>query len=304
MSPAARAAYLNAQGQVDAQDKSMQDAWTTKFNEMEGGDAARAAEIGRLASTGRLDKNALIAGLGSIKDADQLTAAFKGVHGTEAGKKLLADQKVRSSVAETMKAGDGIINQSMGKVLGKMSNEQFAQTSEAQFKSQVAAKVQGAGTGIMASQSKDVFATEGAAEYFSTKQLAAGMGANYSGDTEKNFNAMLAGTSAETKQGTAAELSATNISNMSSDTMNALSYTDSSGHAVSGADVIKEKAQDAISTLNSEDGARLRANMNSEVKAALGITGDGGSSSGESGGTPAPDNSGDSGSTPAPAAGR
>ena len=58
MSPAARAAYLNAQGQVDAQDKSMQDAWTTKFNEMEGGDAARAAEIGRLASTGQLDKNA------------------------------------------------------------------------------------------------------------------------------------------------------------------------------------------------------------------------------------------------------
>ena len=337
MSPAARAAYLNAQGQVDAQDKSMQDAWTTKFNEMEGGDAARAAEIGRLASTGQLDKNALIAGLGSIKDADQLTAAFKGVHGSEAGKKLLADQKVRSSVAETMKAGDGIINQSMGKVLGKMSNEQFAQTSEAQFKSQVAEKVQGAGTGIMASQSKDVFATEGAADYFSSKQLAAGIGAGYSGTTADNFNSMVSGMSGGERTKIASELSASNASNFTGESLAALGGVDAAAAAAkavsdakasgvkdegqlkaiaedarnaavqsgmpAGADIVKANASGAIETLNSEDGARLRANMNSEVKAALGITGDSGSSSGESGGTPAPDNSGDSGGTPAPAAG-
>jgi hypothetical protein len=146
----------------------------------------------------------------------------------------------------------------------------------------------------MASQNKDVFATEDAASYFSSKQLAAGMGANYSGDTEKNFNAMLAGTSAQTKQETAAVLSATNISNMSASSMNSLAYTDENGQSVSGADVVKNGAADAINTLNSEDGARLRANMDSSVKNALGITGEGGGSTGtgggDSGGAPAPTN--------------
>lgn len=314
MSPSARAAYLAAQGQVDAQDKQMQDAWSTKFSEMEGGDMKRAEEIGRLASSGQLDKNSLIAGLGSIKDADALTTAFKSVYGTEAGKKLLADSKIRGSVVDTMKSGDGVINQSMGKVLGKMSNEQVLNTSEADFKSRVAAKVHEAGTGVMASQSKDVFNTAGAADYFDSKQLAAGIGAGYSGATADSFNSMVSGMSETDRGKIASQLSASNASNFTGESLAAIGGVDAAAAAAKavaaakesgvtdegrlsaiaeqardaavsegmpdGADIVKANAPGAIETLNSEDGARLRANMNSQVKEALGITGDSGSTGG------------------------
>ncbi len=311
MSPAARAAYLNAQGNVDAQDKSEQEAWSTKFSEMEGGDAARAAELGRLASTGKLDKNSLIAGLGSIKDADQLTAAFSSIHGSEAGRALLADSKVRGSVADTMKAGDGIINQSMGKVLGKMSSEEVSKTTPDQFKAQVAKKVQEAGTGVMASQNKDVFNTAGAAGYFSSEQLAAGIGAGYSGANATSFNKMVSGMDETKRAQLASQLSASNASNFTGESLAAVGGVDVEGAAAAagkeamdngvtdkaeldrvteeardaalqkgmdaGAEVVKSNAPGAIETLNSEDGARLRANMYSNVKEALGVTGDSGS---------------------------
>ncbi|PWL85446.1 MAG: hypothetical protein DBY24_00495, partial [Prevotellaceae bacterium] len=318
MSPGARAAYLAAQGQVDAQDKQMQDAWSTKFSEIDGGDMKRAEEIGKLANSGQLDKNSLIAGLGSIKDADALTAAFKSVHGTEAGRKLLADSKVCNSVVDTMKSGDGIINQSMGKVLGGMSNEQVLNTSEADFKRQVADKVHAAGTSVMASQSKDVFNTAGAADYFDSKQLAAGIDAGYRGANADSFNSLVSGMSGADREKIASQLSASNACNFTGESLAAIGGTDAAAAAADavaaakesgvtdkdqlstiaeqardaavskgmpdGADIVKAKAPGAIETLNSEDGARLRANMNSQVKDALGITGDGGNGSTDNGG--------------------
>lgn len=284
MSPAARAAYLNAQGQVDAQDKSMQDAWSTKFSEMEGGDEGRANEMVRLAQSGKLDKNALIAGMGSISDSDQMTRAFNAVHGSQVGKQLLADSKTREAVAGSLKGSKSVINQSMGKLVAKSPDGTFT-------RDELREKVQGAGTSVMASQDKDTFNTEGAMDLFSKEQLAAGMGAGYSGADAKAFSKMMMGNEDKAAEALGA-MSAAQVAGMSTDMFK------SKDEGGMGAEFIKQNvSQDAIDTLKSEDGARLRASMNSQVKEALGITGTGG---GTYGGTPAPAPEGDGGGSPAP----
>lgn len=267
MSPGARAAYLAAQGQVDAQDKQMQDAWSTKFSEMEGGDAARADEMVRLAQSGKLDKNALIAGMNSISDSDQMTRAFNAIQGSQKGSELLRDSKTRSAVSGSLKSSKSIINQSMGKLLAKSSDGTFT-------RAELRDKVQGAGTSVMASQDKDTFNTEGAMDLFSKEQLAAGMGAGYSGSDAAAFSKMMMG-----NQDKAAEalgsMSASQVAGMSTD----MFKSESEGGM--GSEFIKSNvSKDAIDTLNSEDGARLRASMNAQVKEALGITGDSGSTGG------------------------
>lgn len=280
MSPGARAAYLAAQGQVDAQDKQMQDAWSTKFSEMDRGDEGRADSLIKMANDGKLDKNALIAGMSSISDSDQMTRAFNAIHGSENGKALLKDSKTRAAVAGSLKSSKSVINQSMGKLVAKSPDGTF--THE-----ELRDKVQGAGTSVMASQDKDTFKSEGAMDLFSKEQLAAGMGTGYSGADAAAFSKMMMGD--ETKAAEAlSTMSASQVAGMSTDMFK------SKEEGGLGSEFIKNNvSKDAINTLNSEDGARLRASMNADVKKALGITGDGGSSSeSTSAPAPAPENDG------------
>ena len=133
-------------------------------------------------------------------------------------------------------------------------------------------KVQGAGTSVMASQSKDAFNMEGAENLFSDDQIRAGLAAGYGGDTDRAFGRMLQriqtnpdGT--ESEKGNermdkiVGELTGEQVSKM----------TETGFNASGGADRMTRVNQRAINQLNSEDGKNFRNNMNVKVGKALHI---------------------------------
>ena len=164
----------------------------------------------------RPDANMIVAGLNSIKDEDKLTAAIRQLADTGALDKIKKnDPNSYSRIAEVM-AGrrDSVINQSIGKLMAKGETVQEMYSSGS-----LKQKVQGAGISVMASQNKDVFKTEGAAELFSDDQLRAGLTAGYTGATAASFYDMMREVSDDRKRNIVDGMSSEDASNLNSATI-------------------------------------------------------------------------------------
>ncbi|MBR0134318.1 hypothetical protein IJM16_03570 [Candidatus Saccharibacteria bacterium] len=242
-----------------------------------------------------LDANQLVAGLSSIVDEDALTSTLTKLSQTDGYRQLMSsDPALNSRIADVMRGRkNSIINQSIGKLMaqGKSVDEIFADN-----KKLLREKVQGAGASVMASQDKDVFGTEGAADLFSNDQIRAGLTAGYTGSTAKKFFDMMQSANIQgRKEEIVKGLTAEDITNMNMTTMvvnqknpdtDQMEQVEKEvgafaalggGSMEAGAAYIRDTNPEAIDSLNSDDGKPLRSRMNKDVKKALHVKNDGGS---------------------------
>lgn len=264
MSAADRRNYNAAFSAVNARDREVEESYASYYSGKSDADIMK--DVMENANGGEPDQNMIIAGLSQISDENNLFDAYQKLNSTEAGQALFKDTNFSNRAADVFTGRNGsVINQSIGKLLKKGSSYDDIMGGE------LAAKVQGAGTGIMANQDKDVFKTEGAAALFSNEQIAAGIGAGYSGSTADAFNSMVSGMDQGRKDAIAGVMTAEQVAGLKQGSL----------QAMGGAGTITNNNQSAIDTLNSADGQNLRTSMDGAVMNSLGISsvtpaGDGG----------------------------
>ena len=260
--------YNAALAAVNAENASAQDAFENQFGNQD--DMKIMSDIhASIQNGGKMNINMVVAGLNRMTNDGNAIAMLRGIAQTKEYKDMLKDDpQANQRIAEAMMGRRGnIIAQSMGKLMAKGEDvtEMFNNGS-------LRDKVQGAGTSVMASQSKDAFNMEGAENLFSDDQIRAGLAAGYGGDTDRAFGRMLQriqtnpdGT--ESEKGNermdkiVGELTGEQVSKM----------TETGFNASGGADRMTRVNQRAINQLNSEDGKNFRNNMNVKVGKALHI---------------------------------
>ena len=165
---------------------------------------------------------------------------------------------------------NNIIAQSAGKLIAKGGVDGGKYNiSDLMKHNDLQQKVQSAGTSIMASQDKDVFATAGAANMFSAEQIAAGIGAGFTGTTAKNFNNMVSQSSVSS-DAILNNMSMEQLANVSSSNYGA---TQSTLDLLGGAAGIEanSNAKAVLDTLKSSEGAQARSTMDANTMSLLGI---------------------------------
>ena len=209
-----RRKYNAAMGMTNAYNNDSTSAYNSAF--VGRSDDYITGEILKAGNQRKPDANMIVAGLSSIKDEDKRTAAIRKLAETGALDKIKKDDpNSYSRIANVMASSkDSVINQSIGKLMAKGETVQEMYSSGS-----LRAKVQGAGTSVMASQNKDVFKTEGAAELFSDDQLRAGLTAGYSGATAAAFYDMMRDVSDDRKKNIVDGMSAEDATNLSSATV-------------------------------------------------------------------------------------
>lgn len=260
--------YNAALAAVNAENASAQDAFENQFGNQD--DMKIMSDIhASIQNGGKMNINMVVAGLNRMTNDGNAIAMLRSIAQTKEYKDMLKDDpQANQRIAEAMMGRRGnIIAQSMGKLMAKGEDvtEMFNNGS-------LRDKVQGAGTSVMASQSKDAFNMEGAENLFSDDQIRAGLAAGYGGDTDRAFGRMLQriqtnpdGT--ESEKGNermdkiVGELTGEQVSKM----------TETGFNASGGADRMTRVNQRAINQLNAEDGKNFRNNMNVKVGKALHI---------------------------------
>ena len=209
-----RRKYNAAMGMVNANNNDATSAYTSSF--VGRSDDYIAGQLLDNAKGRKPDANMIVAGLSSINDEDKLTATIKKLAETGALSKIKQDDPNGYSRIASVMAGrkDSVINQSIGKLMqkGETVEEMYSSGSLKQ-------KVQGAGTSIMASQNKDVFKTEGAADLFSDDQLRAGLTAGYTGATAAAFYDMMRDVDDSRKDNIISGMSSEEIASLNSATI-------------------------------------------------------------------------------------
>ena len=321
LSAAKRRKYNIAMGSVNAANNDATNAFISSFN----GASPDSIHTTLMNATKRdrfgnykLDSNMIVGGLSAITDEDKLTRTIKELSGTKEFKEVMAkDPALQQRVADVMRGRkDSIINQSIGKLMGQgYSMEQIYADDMKLLKD----KVQGAGTSVIASQDKDVWATEGAEKLFSKDQKREALTVGFTGAKAAKVGQMMAKTSDEEIEEIVGDMTPEQLHMLNSSTVQ-VAKTDAQGNVVKddqgnvvyeekevgslaaigkgdfnkGAAIVREKAKAGIASLNSDDGKQLRTEMQDKVKNAIGVINDGGTADG---GAPAPNpNPGGSGS--------
>lgn len=260
--------YNAALAAVNAENSSQQDAYENQFSNQD--DMKIMSDIGAsIQKGGKMNVNMVVAGLNRMTNDGNAIAMLRSIAQTNEYKEMLKnDPQANQRIAEAMMGRRGnIIAQSMGKLMakGESVNDMFDNGS-------LRDKVQGAGTSVMASQSKDAFNMEGAEKLFSDDQIRAGLAAGYGGDTDRAFGRMLQRIQTN-PDGSANEEGDKRmdkiVGEMTGEQVSKMSEVGLA--AVGGADRVIRTNERAINQLNSEDGKNFRNNMNVNVGKALHI---------------------------------
>ena len=272
LNTAQRRAYNAALGALSMEDQSQIDTHTARFKAL-GDDDAIISQVQAAAAKGRLDSNMMAAAVNAIHDENKIADVMKAADNGDAMSKLIAGsdpnsvnnrQKISSALAG--RSGN-IIAQSMGKLVNE--GKSYGQMTSNGANSDLAKKVQSAGTSVMASQDKDVFDMAGAADYFSAEQKAAGVSAGYSGSTADKFNNMLSGMSQSQKDAVLNEMtSGEQWAKSTGAALNALGGEDAIDRVSGSNDAVKQ----AVS--NFANSPELHANADAAVMGALKINPD------------------------------
>ena len=259
--------YNAALAAVNAENSSAQDAYENQFQNQD--DAKIMDTIGVSVNNGKFNANMLVAGINRMTNDGNAVAMLRGLAKTDAYKEMMKnDPQANQRIADAMMGRRGnIIAQSIGKQMAK------GDSVETMFESgTLRDKVQGAGVGVMASQTKDAFNMPGAENLFSDDQIRAGLSAGYGGDTDRAFGRMIERMQ-KNDDGTVNQAGVERVENIVQEmTPEQVSKMSEVGlAAVGGADTIIRKNEKAIKSLNSGDGHILRTNMNVNVGKALGI---------------------------------
>ena len=281
LTAAQRRKYNVAMGAVNANNQDSQNAYASSFDGI-GDDSIESRLMGNIDSNGRIkDTNMLIAGLNSIHDEDKLTRTVKKLSETGALDKLAVEDKdAYHRIAQAMQSRkDSVINQSIGKLMDKGETVSGMYASGSLKK-----KVQDAGTSVMATQNKDVFNTEGAAELFSDDQLRAGLTAGYSGGTAAAFHNMMQNVDDERMGNIVDGMTGQDVSNLKSATVQVKGddgemhekevgalATIGRGSVEAGGKFVQDHATNAVNQLRGVEGDELRPNMDEQTLKALNI---------------------------------
>lgn len=280
LSAAQRRKYNVAMGAVNSNNQDSQNAYASSFDGI--GDNAIEGRLMNNIDDGRIkDTNMLIAGLNSIHDEDKLTRTIKKLNEKGALDRLATEDKdAYHRVAQAMQSRkDSVINQSIGKLMDKGETVSGMYSSGSLKK-----KVQDAGTSVMATQNKDVFNTEGAADLFSNDQLRAGLTAGYSGGTAAAFNGMMQNVNDDRMSEIVGGMTAEDVSNLKSATVQVKGddgemhekevgalATIGRGSVEAGGAFVQKHAENAVNQLRGVEGDELRPNMDEQSLKALNI---------------------------------
>ncbi len=271
MSAAQRRKYNIAMGAVNAQNLELENAYRADLSSRTGDEIT--TRLMDAARAGKLDENMLVGSIGAFRNEHELTNALRQVSGTEAYHNLVHGNTQliqRIGGAMLSREGGGVINQSIGKI---MASGQDIRDDGGNWNADIIRKkVQGAGTDVMASQDKNVFNTEGAADLLSNSQLRAAAAAGYTGETAESFYGMMSGVSNERKQEIVSGMTAEQVASLTMQKSTNTGEEVGSLAAVGGAGMVTNNNQTAIDTINSKDGEKLRTRMDGGVMEALGIT--------------------------------
>ena len=275
-----RKRYNAALGMVAAEDQSQVSAQTSMFKSL-GSDDKIKEMVAQAADKGTLDGNMLSAAISAVHDENKIADIMQAAETKGAIQKIIGGNDPKS-IAERQKIGNAltgrngnVVAQSMGKIVAKdgMSYSEMLEPQKDKdgkpTLSKLAAKVQGAGTSVMAGQNKDVFEGGYAEGLFSTEQLAAGVGAGYSGDTADNFNRFLSQLGDGQKAAVLGSMTkGEQWANSSVESLNALGLK--SGDDV---DAFRANASDAVKQAisNFANSPDLHANADAGVMSMLGI---------------------------------
>ena len=267
-----RRTYNAALAAVNAENSSAQDAFENQFQNQD--DNKIISDIGAsIQNDGKMNINMVVAGLNRMTNDGNAIAMLRSISQTDAYKEMIKnDPQANQRIADAMMSRRGnVIAQSMGKLMAKGEGVQ-----EMFDNGSLRDKVQGAGVGVMASQSKDAFNMEGAENLFSDDQIRAGLAAGYGGDTDRAFGRMLQ--RIQTKpDGTASEEGNERMDNiiegMTAEQVSKMSETGLAAATAGRADRVVKKAERAIEQLNTEGAKNLRNNMNVKVAKAIGVHG-------------------------------
>ncbi len=296
-----RRRYNVAMGAVNAENESAVDAYTSSFAGLSDGEI----ETRLLASVKdgqATDANMIVAGLASIHDEDKLTHAVRALADTGALDHMnRTDNANYKRVAGVLQSReDSVINQSMGKLMNQDVN--VGEMWAGGRKSKLADKVHSAGLSGMATQNKDVFATEGARDLFSDEQLATIIGSNPTGGKAANIQQMMSGDTEESmgaviqkmKTSHLGELNTANFSGKNGDVAGTLGIL-GGGDASVGAARVQKYNPGGLAQLGNGDSREIRADMDrgaaallSSAAAAAGGGGGGGTPAAPAPAAPAP----------------
>ncbi len=231
------------------------------------------------------DPNMIVAGLSAIHDEDKLTAAVMGLAKSGALEELRqTDTEAYHRIGDVLESRrNSIINQSMGKLMN--ANEGVQQMWA---DGSLAKEVQSAGTGIMASQDKDVFATEGASQLFSIEQKAAAIASNPTGGKATNIAKMEEHATDDELIDIAKALGTKGVKNLNTSEFEVKMKNEHTGQvetkvmdgtlailgrgdAKKGAEIVKAANPEAIEQLNSEAGREVRPDMDQKAAGLLGV---------------------------------
>ena len=263
--------YFAARGAVNANNAEMESAYSSDYANQTDGQIIGA--LNAAAKNGDLNSNMLVSGLKNIKNERQLVNTLRSLSGTKAYQDLMKnDPTVRERISSSMRGRDGVISQSIGKVMNSKTGDSYNTDVDKMFRDgSLKAEVQRAGAGVMANQSHEVFDTEGAADLFSDEQLREASISGYSGATAASFHEMMTGKVSESRKANIISgLTAANATKLRVE-------KDESGnnigsfHALGGASLINKYNPSLATTLNSSAGDKLRGDMQTEVKNELGV---------------------------------
>jgi len=271
MSAGERRQYNAAKAAVKAHNQSAEEAYSTDFSSKS--DSEITNSLMNAAENGKLDENMLVAAIGSYQHDSDLTSAFKGITNTDAYKKIMKNNPdARRRVGDAMANRSGsIVNQGIGRAMQNGTNVQADKEGNWEDDSlkAIRTQVQTAGTNVMASQTKELFNTKGAADLLSDDQIRAAAASGYTGETAEAFSGMMsnnAQVTADRKNRIVSRMTAQQVASLTSGEHGSLK-------ALGGAQAIQAHNSAAINTLKSDDGKELRTRMDgTAMKELFGAT--------------------------------
>jgi len=281
--------YNRALGAVNAERDSNVSTYTSSYKSM-GSDDNIISSVQNSLDNGSLTADQFAAAVQAVHDEDKVAELLK--LNSASGDNVLSKFKGtgadkvnnRQKIADALTSRKGnIFAQSAGKLVNTGAGDGMDFRDMTSGSNALMAKIQGAGDDVMASQDKDVFKIDGMGQMLSASQLAAGVGAGYSGSTAGNFNAMLY------NSGRGNEV----LDNLSADQLSRVSAQEYSGKDSSGAATsysvmqalggdsnttnaannikANTNASTLIDSLNSTSGTQARSTMDVGTMGHLGV---------------------------------
>ena len=276
-----RRAYNMAMGQVSDHNAELRHAHDATFANMSSG--AIADQLGTMLDGGadKFDENMLSSGLAALDSQGQYGELNNALMHLDTDN-LSADQRRMLGTQLAGMKNDNPIAAAYGKHLSKGGTESFEEFIRTGEDGAFGTQMNNLGRNALANA--DDSTMEWINEYnkgktgadriqFSKEQVAAAAGADLSTKQQRQFSRMVSGMSESKRQAVASSMKAGQVASMSAASAAALSGTyDATNHTYTlDAERMKQTFGAQAAELASAENAGLRASMDNEVKAALGL---------------------------------